>query len=619
MSGTLNAEGGAVPRRPPGERHGLPTIERSAWARFVDSLALALAFGLVTGWLHVAVVAYRRGVINTFTWTSADFAWTTPLGYALVFAVAGLPTALAVAAVPRRAVDRAMTWCIAWLATLSFLLLFQRLSQWSALVLAAGIAVPLSQLVAAGRHRMAIRSLAAVLAIATMATFAVKRGGAALRERGGRAAITPARDVPNVLLLVLDTVRSMDLSLYGYTSPTTPVLDSLASESVVFDRAFSTASWTFPSHASMFTGRYRHELDLGRRQPLRERYRTVATAVNEGGYATGGFVANVWYTGSETGLGQGFMQYRDFRVSVQQFVLGTTLGQTPVLRNVLNDHSPAGLLNAVRDFSIRNDPLPRFHQKRAVDVAEEFLAWQAGVDDRPFFAFLNLYDAHEYQAPDEFLGRFAGVGGKRGRYDGAIAYMDREIGRILAQLRERDVLDRTVVIVTSDHGELFGEHGQHGHGNSLWQPVLHVPLLIRLPRGEFGGQHVSGEVSLRDLAATILDLTGRGDDESGIPGTSLAHTWRRGSTTRPSPVVAAFGGPPEAQVSLIGDGQQFIEWSDGEAMLLELATEGSGERDLTGAPPHAGALDSLRELVRSLVPTWPPPPADSGHAPNGAP
>jgi arylsulfatase A-like enzyme len=166
------------------------------------------------------------------------------------------------------------------------------------------------------------------------------------------------------------------------------------------------------------------------------------------------------------------------------------------------------------------------------------LSWLDHRERRPFFAFLNYCDTHEpYDAAPPFDLKFSPTPTLRDRYDGALASMDHEVQRLLEGLRARGELDRTLVIVTADHGELFGEHQINGHHSSLYFDVLHVPLIMRYPGHVPADHRVSQPVSLRDLAATIVDVTGVGAD-GDVPGVSLAATWRD-STARGSPLFSA--------------------------------------------------------------------------------
>ncbi len=156
-------------------------------------------------------------------------------------------------------------------------------------------------------------------------------------------------------------------------------------------------------------------------------------------------------------------------------------------------------------------------------MSRQFLDWQAGIGQRPYFAVLNYFDAHQpYYAPRQFQ-HFPRDKSGSARYSAAIAYLDATLDSIFQELQRRNVLDNTVVIVTSDHGELFNEHGLSGHAHNLYRNVLHVPLLVRFPPGVPAGRRVLQTVSLRDVPATILELTSLA--AASVPGRSLSGYW----------------------------------------------------------------------------------------------
>ena len=206
--------------------------------------------------------------------------------------------------------------------------------------------------------------------------------------------------------------------------------------------------------------------------------------------------------------------------------------------------------------------LPVVDQWRsAADINATFLRWLDRAPPVPFFAFLNFMDAHTpYTPPDSFRSRFrsatvkpaaakgssaspnerltpADVQPKRDVYNGSIAYLDAELGVLFRELERRGLLDNTLVVVTADHGEEFAEHGLVEHGNSLYRPSLQVPLLIRFPGHVPEGQRVKPAASLRNLAATLLDLL-RDDRRPAVPGRSLARFW---SMQDPAPDTLVAG------------------------------------------------------------------------------
>jgi arylsulfatase A-like enzyme len=197
-----------------------------------------------------------------------------------------------------------------------------------------------------------------------------------------------------------------------------------------------------------------------------------------------------------------------------------------------------------------------FPKKDGASINRAFLDWLSHRRQpaRPFFAFLNYFDAHDpYVLPDGAKYRFGLKPGRpadfiflreywqlldklairrsyqtlgRDSYDNCVAYLDEQLGELLDELQRRGMLDHTLLIVTSDHGEGMGEHGLFDHGESLYRPEIHVPLVIVLPAGQRVTKVVGETVSLRDLPATILDLAGLGEGSS-FPGRSLARLWRQ--------------------------------------------------------------------------------------------
>jgi arylsulfatase A-like enzyme len=271
----------------------------------------------------------------------------------------------------------------------------------------------------------------------------------------------------------------------------------------------------------------------------------LAEQLRDVGYATGGFVANEPYTGRQTGLARGFARYEDF----QPLSPGSILRSCGIGRLVAK--SLRYLLPAELYFRYMTN------EKSAREVVDAFLAWQESLEDRPFFAFLNMIDAHSpYDPIPPFDTRFSatpvgrvdiGIGTEQvdaaeldraeRAYDGEIAFLDVEVGRLLDALRVHGLSADTVVIITSDHGEHFGEHGLTGHSQSLYAQLLHIPLVVIAPERVPAGLRVNDAVSLRDLAATILDLSGS-TRESPLPGTSLRQFWDGSPAGPSSPVLS---------------------------------------------------------------------------------
>jgi arylsulfatase A-like enzyme len=392
-------------------------------------------------------------------------------------------------------------------------------------------------------------------------------GGDWLKQRRETSRALPPTGSPNVLFIVLDTVRSDRLSLYGYRRPTTPNLERLAENGIRFDRARAAAPWTLPSHASFFTGRWPHELDVHWLTPLRTGPPLLAEYMGSSGYATAGFVANTGYCSYDTGLDRGFTYYEDYSLKKLAF-LQTAVFVKGILKRIfeLGYADESGLL----------DPVPEFlthwfyadTRKDASMINRAFLDWLARRPDktRPFFVFLNYMDAHApYKLPDGAQHRFGHEPRSRyeirvfhegwdlidkltlpkhyltiarDAYDDCVAYLDEQLGVLFDELHHRALLDDTLVVIASDHGEGLGEHGLFDHGESLYGTELDVPLLICLPLESRTARVVRQVVSLRDLPATIVDLVGQGAG-SPFPGYSMANLWRS-SGQAPTTASTAF-------------------------------------------------------------------------------
>jgi arylsulfatase A-like enzyme/Flp pilus assembly protein TadD len=276
------------------------------------------------------------------------------------------------------------------------------------------------------------------------------------------AATGPAPKRPNLLLVTIDTLRADHVGCYGAQGARTPVLDRLAAEGARFTTAIASAPLTLPSHASILTGLYppHHGVRYNGISRLDPSFETLTERLRDGGYATGAVVGS-YVLAAKYGLDQGFAHYDD-------------------------------------DTRSRGDPAER----PASEVSDGALAWLAGAE-RPFFLWVHYYDPHErYAPPEPFASRFAGR-----PYDGEIAYVDSELGRLLAALAARGELDETLIAVTADHGESLGEHAEITHSYTLYDAVLAVPLVFRGP-GVPAGRVVEGVVRTVDVAPTLSALLG---------------------------------------------------------------------------------------------------------------
>ncbi len=562
-------------------------------ARPLDGARLLLWTGLLTGLAEGLILTFRRFVQHQSVWAPADVLWMAPLVYLTAAVPLALVAALAIRLAPRWCPWSRLAGVAGFLgAAVISAVLFGGVLHWSAhLMLAAGVGFQVSRRVApparAGRGLPWLAALVLLVAVGFVA------GGRFLeRQTARRAAAHPGRG-PNVLLIIWDTVRAESLSLYGYVRPTTPETLRRAATGVTFEQAMSTAPWTLGSHAGMFTGRYTQELSVGWREPLRTTAPTLAEELAARGYRTGGFVANLVAASRESGLARGFGRYEDFPFTVGTAVRSTLLGQRL-------DRWPPFFRGGMRKY----EPL------RAAAITDNFLAWQ-GDGGGPWFAFLNYFDAHDpYYPPPDYRSRFQGPVRLLDKYDGAIELLDRELARLLDTLAARGVLDSTIVILASDHGELFGEHGLHQHGNSLYSQVLHVPLVIWAPGRVPAGLRVNREVSLRDLPATVFDLAFPGAPHP-FPGATLARAWRD-SAAPPDTILAGVpkgvNTPPEEPVTrgnmsaVLSGGLHYIVNGDGALELFDRRADPAEASDLGTDPSRRGTMDTLHRALAARIP-----------------
>jgi len=538
------------------------TIERPG-----SLLALAMWAGIATGFAEVAVIAPALFGPD-FAKRSVDAVWMIPAFDGVVFLSAGL--LLGGLARFVRVPWQVAAGIFAGMGMFLVLLLFPSLHQLAALVLAAGIGSAVARVVsnrvipAARAVRRSLPWLAG--SVAVIAVLMV--GWRAAHEHWlihHRRAARPG--APNVLLLILDTVRAVNLSLNGYPRRTTPELESFAERGTTFDLAFATASWTTLSHATMFTGRWPTELDVAVRHSLGPRWPTLAETLRSQGYATAGFVANQIYAGWESGLSRGFEHFEDYPVTAWTALCATSFGQMlyPKLQRALVGGRLARALNRVPLVWRlgRSLPVP-YRAPSGADIAGQFLSWLDRSRPAPFFAFLNFMDAHlPYTSPDSYRYRFrsatlrpvspqawsdqpkvrlspADVRPKQAMYDGSITYLDVELGGLIRELERRGLLSNTLVIVVGDHGDEFAEHGLVDHGVSLYRFSLHVPLVLSFPGRIPEHRRVAVPVSLRNLPATVVELVA--PDAAPLPGRSLARFWVGPDTTADTIFASIRGG-----------------------------------------------------------------------------
>ncbi len=569
--------------------HALTEIALTAVAVAFTAAALQVLWQL--GWTTFA---------NRIIFASRDLPWMAPASWLVFMAGCSLPFLALGALVPKRWVVMAASGFLGGVAAFVFMLRYDAIATWAGVAVGAGIGVRFGGLAAgAGFAKWRMRIAGFSLAALAILTVAVRM---AFPEHGKRATLADTNQ-PNVLLVVLDVTRAASVSGYGYPKPTAPAIERLAAEGLLAEKAYATAPWTLPSHATMFTGVYSPEIGVDFFRGLSRERPTLAEVLAERGYATGGFTANEVYTGWDSRVMRGFDTTMDYMRTPFQVLLSGWPWQVDKMYAAIT--AQGGLRKRLGGFRYASWRMPvslYFDHKIAEVTADQFLGWHKTLEsDRPFFAFLNMFDAHTPRwAPPEFMKRFSDNPSGQDKYDAGIAYMDFQLGRIVDSLRVRGDLDNTILAVVGDHGELFGEHEVWGHATAAYRELLWVPLVMRYPSRITAGTRLAGTLSLRDLPATLLDLTGR---PGPLPGNSLLGSGPRSPAfSYANKGINVETGLPNAKgpvVSVALDSVQYIRHPDGKEMLFHFADKKEAT-NLVSDAAYATDLSRARHLTDSL-------------------
>ena len=595
--------------------------------RLQDMMLVAVWCGLATGLVEVTLLAIKRFALGQVIRVSNDVVWMAPLADVVWALIAAGAVALISLAIPSQRRFPVLFTGAAATGVFAIVLHYSRMALISKALIALGVAVQIARMLARREawFLTLVRRTAPWMAGLVVALAAGSYGWSWFQYRQAVGRLAPPREsMPNVLLIVMDTVRASSLGHYGYRRDTTPNLDRLAQSAVVFERAISPSPWTFPAHASMFTGRWPHELSANWQSPLDGTYPTLGEVLRDRGYRTAGFAANNFWCTTEFGIARGFDYYDSYPVSVSQAVMSSSIGREMISFSLDRDSA----------FQFREwigyDEIPG--RRSAGEINGEFLRW-VGQDQgsRPFFAFLNYLDAHQpFLPPSPFDRKFLGdsprgdprhwwgrdwkpqeIQAETDSYDGAIGYIDQQIGALTEELQRRGLLENTLLIVTSDHGEHLGEHGFMRHANTLYLEVLHVPLMFRLP-ARVPALRVPEPASVRDLPATVLDVLGV-DCAGCLAGSSLAASWRKPAQTQ-SPSSPSFsevsrgvrlpGRYPNASgdmASLVTADFHYILNGDGSEELYRLPSDPQERTNLVNSPEAAAALADFRRRQQEMA------------------
>lgn len=367
-----------------------------------------------------------------------------------------------------------------------------------------------------------------VLGTALACFVAIPLSRPKVEHRAKSVAPQTAEGLSNVVLIIVDALRADHLSCYHYGRLTSPNLDQLAAKGLLFENAIAPSSWTLPSHASMLTGLYPNQHGAQRFwDQLGAGVPTIPEELERAGYRTGAFSGSLFFTPRQ-GLGRGFIEFGDFSFSAAQ-----AFTQVHYLSHL------------IRRMKITDWVDEKMEVQSGIEINDSVIRW---IDDlhQPFFLVVNYFEVHEpHSLPQHWRQRFSAtqtfedriskenmlsvsqdtpeIQRKIDEYDGAITYVDDRLQELMNELYRRRVMDNTLLIVTADHGEGFGEHGLLTHGTALYYPLIHVPLIFYWPGHLSAGFRIKQPVSTKDIPATILQLLGV--SHSQFPGNSLAALW----------------------------------------------------------------------------------------------
>ena len=370
------------------------------------------------------------------------------------------------------------------------------------------------------------------------------------------------KDIRNVVLISIDTCRADYLSCYGYSKNTTPNIDALAGEGVLFENAITPVPQTLPGHSSMLTGTIPpyHGVHDNNGYQLAGSNITLAEILNENGFSTAGFIS-AFVLDSQFGIDQGFETYNDR------------------FEEELNSNG--------------------IDERRAEETSSLAMKWLDEHKGDPFFLFLHYFDPHmKYDPPEPFASEFS-----QDLYAGEIAYTDHWIGKVLDKLKETGLYDSTLIIITADHGERLGEHIEVTHIYYIYQGNIHVPLIIKVP-GQKVPRRITQRVGIIDIVPTICNLLDI-EAPSGIQGKDLSNYFRRGSISDERYLFCESLFPTIYKInSLLGvvtDRYKYIQTTRPE--LYDLIEDPGEENNLIEQQPQLARIfkDRLKRILETTV------------------
>lgn len=429
----------------------------------------------------------------------------------------------------------------------------------------------------------------------------------------------------NVLFIIINSVRADHLSLYGYPRMTAPNITAFATEGVVFSNAIAQGTWTKPAIASLLTSLpiSKHGV-TGLGDVLRGGVKLIPERLQEKGYRTACISANEWIS-PPFGFGRG-IEYMS--VSSKGKLIQLALGR---IITTLCLRSPAlfPLCKACgsADRFLEGDA-SRPAARTAEDLTEEAIRWAEEHREEPFFLYLHYNDPHfPYEPPPPYgrtflkqqksiramppicdglepLDRCTELSKEEreelvGLYDGSIQYVDHWIGRLLNALKAMDLYEKTLIVLTADHGQEFYEHGGWGHGNSLFEETIRVPLVVKFPGGSYKGRYVEAPVGHVDIGPAVLEVLGLEARESG-EGSVLVKLASGDDSTGFENYVISEIDPLDGRYGVALRGERYkliVLWSRSEKFtyLYDLVEDPREERDV--GREHQEIVRHLEQIV----------------------
>jgi arylsulfatase A-like enzyme len=416
---------------------------------------------------------------------------------------------------------------------------------------------------------------------------------------------------PDIIFIMIDTLRADHLGCYGHErSENSPVIDSIAAEGVMFEHAITAAPWTQPSIASIFTSVYPgvHKVinygqafagvygDAKRVTVLQDSFVTLAEVLGKGGYATAGFVANPFIL-EDFGFAQGFDHFDSSfaKIAAPGSLVNESMNEW--LRDNPGD-KPMFLYLHYMEPHGPYDALPQFMDPLLDKLASAPVLTMLSKADLDKMTYL-LRMPTEATNPQLHESMFRFREYWLARYDAAVRQVDHFVGQVRDTLRDMGRWDDALVIVASDHGEAFGEHGFWEHGYSMHHTDLHVPLIMRWPKNIEAGVRVEGWVRLIDVMPTLLDFV-RLDAPEDIQGVSLAEVIREQHVAGVEPALSeSMIRGPEQKALYAGGWKLIARVEEGGQELYHIVQDVDERNELSGErPEHVSTLDDL--LKRQL-------------------